>query len=360
MKMPILVTGGCGFVGRHVIDYLTRNERSIWVVDDLSTGKHPDKWLPYVHRLSHGRGCVKYRLERGELNFIQTDIRLFLKCHLAGRQKNNFFGIGKFPHFGDVIHLASIVGGRALIDRDPIAVSADLAIDSDFFVWATRAKPKRILYTSSSAAYPTNLQSKKGAEKLKEGCIRFDGDLGQPDMTYGWSKLTGEYLARLAVKHYGLRIACVRPFSGYGEDQDLTYPVPAIADRVARRQNPLVLWGSGKQGRDFVHIDDCVEAMFRALDVISDGSAVNIGSGVLTTFKQVALILSKFANYKPNIKALTHMPTGVHSRYADTEHSRKVLGWQPTISLEEGLGRVYRMSCERLCKVQKHTDKRRK
>jgi len=74
------------------------------------------------------------------------------------------------------------------------------------------------------------------------------GELGQPDMTYGWSKLTGEYLSCLAAKQYGVHIACVRPFSGYGEDQDLSYPVPAIAYRVARGDDPVAVWGTGEQG----------------------------------------------------------------------------------------------------------------
>ena len=122
-------------------------------------------------------------------------------------------------------------------------------------------KPDRLLYASSSAAYPVDLQGKDGAVALKESDIQFGGRLGQPDMTYGWSKLTGEYLARIAHQHYGLHTACVRPFSGYGEEQDLSYPVPSIALRAAKREAPLTVWGSGLQGRDFVHIDDCIEAI---------------------------------------------------------------------------------------------------
>ena len=97
---------------------------------------------------------------------------------------------------------------------------------------------------------------------LAESDIDFSGGkLGQPDMTYGWSKLTGEYLARIAAEYYDLSVACVRPFSGYGEDQDLSYPIPAIAARAAGQETPFEVWGTGKQGRDFVHIEDCIEAM---------------------------------------------------------------------------------------------------
>ncbi|MFQ5873455.1 MAG: NAD-dependent epimerase/dehydratase family protein, partial [Dehalococcoidia bacterium] len=280
--------------------------------------------------------------------FVRADVRAFLRDYFAWDNSTLSTLSSEAPTFGDVIHLASIVGGRATIDRDPIAVAADLAIDADLFVWAIRAHLKRILYTSSSAAYPIDLQGEEGTVALKEDMIQFDGRLGQPDMTYGWSKLTGEYLARLASKHYGLHIACVRPFSGYGEDQDETYPVPAIAARAARREDPLIIWGSGDQGRDFIHIEDCVDAMFRALDVISDGSSVNLGSGRLLTFKQVAGIFAELAGYEPEIKGLGDMPTGVHARYADTRYSQHLLNWRPRIPVEDGFGRVYEAALQRI------------
>jgi hypothetical protein len=150
-----------------------------------------------------------------------------------------------------------IGGGRRMIEDQPLLVGIDLAIDSLFFLWAAVSqKTRRILYASSSAAYPISRQCDGAFSYLTEDMIDFAEGVLAPDMTYGWSKLTGEYLARLAVERNQLRIGIVRPFSGYGEDQDPAYPVPAIALRIAARQNPIRVWGSGMQGRDFVHIDD--------------------------------------------------------------------------------------------------------
>jgi nucleoside-diphosphate-sugar epimerase len=168
------------------------------------------------------------------------------------------------------------------------------------------------------------------------------GRLGAPDMTYGWAKLTGEYLARVAATTYGLKVACVRPFSGYGEDQDVSYPIPAIAARAARREDPLTVWGSGRQGRDFVHIDDCVTVMGRALSMIHDGSAINIGSGHLTTFLEVAQLFANLAGYQPEIRPLEDKPVGVQARYADTSRLLARLHWSPRIPLETGFLRVLR------------------
>ena len=82
-----------------------------------------------------------------------------------------------------------------------------------------------MLYPSSSAAYPIDLQTDEAAIALKETDIDFAKN-GEPDMTYGLVKIDWEYLAKIAAKHYGVHITCIRPFSGYGEDQDLTYPIP--------------------------------------------------------------------------------------------------------------------------------------
>ncbi len=335
-----MVTGGCGFVGRHLTAKLISNGHSIWIVDDLSTGKHPDQWLEgYADRQVLSEETVKYRMKGQTVIFTHSDlIPLLYKLQLP-EQLRQATGI---TSIGDAFHLASVVGGRAKIEGDPIEVAIDLAIDAAFFRWVVRNRQivGRVLYASSSAAYPVHLQSETLAVALKEEYISFDEKLGQPDMTYGWSKLTGEYLAQIAASHYGIHVACVRPFSGYGGDQDTSYPVPAIAQRVARREDPLVIWGTGDQGRDFVHIEDCIDGILRALDRISDGSGINIGSGRLTTFKGVAAILSEIAGYSPQLKPLVDKPMGVAARYADITQMKARLSWTPRITLREGLTRV--------------------
>ncbi|HCD53272.1 MAG TPA: epimerase, partial [Balneolaceae bacterium] len=241
---------------------------------------------------------------------------------------------------------AAIVGGRATIDGDPMKVALDLAIDATFFKWICEHKPKRVLYPSSSAAYPTDLQTESDAIALSESDINFK-KMGQPDMTYGWTKLTGEYLASIAAEYYGISVTCIRPFSGYGEDQDLSYPVPAIARRAALKEDPFEVWGSGKQGRDFVHIDDVIDCSLLAMDHIKDGTAINIGSGRLTSFLDLIKVFGSFAGYEPTIKPLLDKPVGVHSRYANMDFVTEKLGWKPKISLEEGMRRVYDVAVEK-------------
>lgn len=345
-----LVSGGCGFVGRNLVKRLLKTTQDyIFVVDDLSAGTPmPDSW----HDQPLQREVQDLRIygPNERLIFRKGDFRDFLyEIRKDPDFINSRYGF-RFPRFSDVYHFAAIVGGRAKIDGDPMAVALDLSIDAELFYWICNYKPERVLYPSSSAAYPIDMQTVNDAVALKESDINFNGRLGQPDMTYGWSKLTGEYLAQIAAKHYGISVACIRPFSGYGEDQDLTYPIPAIAARAAAKENPFEIWGSGKQGRDFVHIDDCIDCILMAMDNISDGTAINIGSGKLTSFLEIIEVFCNIAGYTPTIKPLLDKPVGVHSRYADMSYVGNTFGWEPKISIEEGMRRVYEKALERLNK----------
>lgn len=335
-----LITGGCGFVGRNFVKrlYSTTND-IILFIDDLSVGTHPSTWLPENTPSKEINGLTFFGDDE-RMIFLQDDIRVVLEALI---EDPTFFSTKydlKIQNFKDVFHFAAIVGGRATIDGDPMKVALDLAIDALFFRWICLTKPERVLYPSSSAAYPVDLQTESDAIALSESDIDFKR-MGQPDMTYGWSKLTGEYLASIAAEYYGVSVTCIRPFSGYGEDQDLSYPVPAIARRAALKENPFEVWGTGKQGRDFVHIDDVMDCTLLAMDHITDGSAINIGSGKLTSFLDLISVFTSFAGYSPDIKPLLDKPVGVHSRYGNMDYVNEKLGWKPQISVEEGMRRVY-------------------
>ncbi len=316
-----LVTGGCGFVGRHLVNKLLEEGSEVWIIDNLFSGKHPDEWLP-----------EKYKTQ---VHFIQEDLVAFLKKE------------PDLPKFEEVYHLAAVVGGRAvLIEQNPMFVAYDQAIDSAFFSWAVKNKEKigRILYVSSSVAYPNKLQSREagGQIAMKEEFLDIrnaSGDIGLPESIYGWIKINGEYLAGVVAKKYGIPVVCARPFSGYGEDQDLSYPTPSIALRAAKREDPLIVWGSGNQSRDFVYIDDFVDALCLIIKKISDGRGVNIGLGQATSFKEVAQIMAELEGYNPKIQPLSNMVEGSFTVLADPSFL-KSLGWQPKYSVRDGFQKV--------------------
>ena len=250
-----------------------------------------------------------------------------------GRDVRDFFAKDE-TKFDVVIHLAAIVGGRATIEGNPLAVAADLAIDADLFQWALRTRPGHLVYFSSSAAYPIFLQRAEYKQKLKEWDINLD-HIRTPDMTYGWAKLSGEKLASYA-RAEGLGITVLRPFSGYGTDQSLDYPFPSFIKRGKEKQAPFDVWGKGTQVRDFIHIEDIVRATFEA--ITNKVEVSNLCSGRATSFIDLAELVMMQAGYLAEIRTNPTAPVGVAYRVGDT---RKMLSfYEPRISLEEGIDRA--------------------
>ena len=277
----------------------------------------------------------------GDAGFVGSYFRKALDGHdIVGVDIKNGLDARKFfaedqTHFDLVVHLAAIVGGRATIEGAPLSVAVDLAIDSELFQWALRTKPGRIIYYSSSAAYPIKLQDYGSTHRLTESDIDLN-NIQSPDYTYGWAKLTGEMLASYAEKE-GLRVHIFRPFSGYGEDQSLDYPFPSFIKRGVEKANPFKIWGTGNQVRDFIHMDDVVAATIEAVRQDIQGP-VNLGLGRPTSFNELANLVSGECGYSPEIEHIIGAPEGVQYRCSD---SAKMLSfYTPKISLEEGISRA--------------------
>ncbi len=315
----MLVTGGCGFVGRHLIDRLLSAGHEVHCVDvmePLSGAIAPERW-PLFNPLDHK-----------DFHFYAEDCR-------------DWFKRVQDTDFDYAFHLAAMVGGRAMIENNPLAVADDLSIDAEYWQWAVRARPGKSIVFSSSAAYPVHLQRPDHYVLLKEEMISFDEGLGMPDMTYGWAKLTHEYCARLAYEKHGLKSVTYRPFSGYGEDQDDTYPFPSICKRVLANQgaDEIGVWGSGRQMRDFIHIDDCIEGVLRTMDRIDDGSAINLSTGIFTSFIEFVQIAADLLGFQPEVQGTSNTPEGVFARGGDTALQRE-LGFQYSLSFREGILRA--------------------
>lgn len=286
--MRVLITGHAGFVGRHFVERLSREGHELHLVDKV-----------------------------------------------YGMTAQQFFDVTESIKYDLVIHLAAMVGGRAKIDGDPLAIAENLAIDSDMFRWAIRTKQPRVVYYSSSAAYPVSCQTRKHYHALAEDMIDLDYP-EKPDQTYGWAKLTGEVLAEHAVRE-GVRVHIFRPFSGYGEDQALDYPFPSFMERARNRDNPFQIWGDGTQTRDFIHIEDIVSATLEAVAQDVPGP-VNLGTGRATSFIELASLATQTAGYHASLDLLTDKPVGCHYRVCDP--TKMLSFYTPKISLEEGVRRA--------------------
>ena len=236
-----------------------------------------------------------------------------------------------------MIHAAAVVGGRHVIENDPLRQAVNLELDAAMFAWARQVRPGRIVYFSSSAVYPVLLQTRDLMHRLDEDDISpRDGAFIEPDRLYGWSKLTGEYLARLAQAD-GLAVTVVRPFSGYGPDQDETYPFAAFAGRAARREDPFLIWGDGTQVRDFVHVDDIAATVMLLCEREISGP-LNIGCGRPVSMAQLAVLACTAAGYEPEFETVPSAPSGVPWRVASVArlHRYRV----PQVTLEQGFAQA--------------------
>ena len=323
--MRILITGGLGFVGRRFARQLLEKDEheQVVIVDNMLTGLPVDLWM------------FKPRFAE-RLTVKQDDIRNVIRSKQFTPDR-----------FDLIIHCAAVVGGRLNIQHDPLAVATNLSIDSEFFNWVTGVVTlPRVVYFSSSAVYPLDAQQKDNWCRLREEDVDFDsGGVAIPDMTYGWSKLSGEYLAKFARENYGLDVKVYRPFGGYGEDQDLSYPVPAILQRVSRGDDPVVVWGSGEQLRDFVYIEDVISIVLHTLN-IRPLPPLNIGTGIGISFKDLAKIAGIIVGREFEIKCDASKPEGVFARVAETGRLAAYYP-KPLLPLSEGIRKVLAMTSPR-------------
>ena len=154
-----------------------------------------------------------------------------------------------------------------------------------------------------------------------------------PDDPYAWVKLTGERVFG-ALKNIPVKM--LRPFSGYGGDQALSYPFPAILNRAINREDPLTVWGSGTQVRDFVHIDDLTDAFVWAINHFPSHTPVDIGTGVGTDFLMLARMIADAVGYSPEIKPLSEKAESSRRRVANPRTAESY-GFIPKIMLLDGI-----------------------
>lgn len=261
-----------------------------------------------------------FREKLADHNLTLVDIKKGIDCRHFFHRDDKQYDL--------VIHLAAIVGGRESIEGRPMAVADNLSIDSEFFQWCLKTKPKKVVYFSSSAAYPVMYQTDANHFPLHETDIDLS-DIKLADMTYGWSKLTGEYLAQFVPN-----VHIFRPFSGYSWYQDLNYPFPMYVKRALNMDNPFEVWGPGTQTRDFIHIKDVVNAVMVAVQENIEGPT-NLGTGRATSFVELAQMCMKEVGYQGDIKTLPDKPVGCMHRVSD--NSKLLSFYTPKITLEEGI-----------------------
>ncbi|MHA6780052.1 NAD-dependent epimerase/dehydratase family protein [Pseudonocardia saturnea] len=296
----MLVTGGSGFLGGHMVRRLAETGYQVDAVDIVAPTVSPSA------------------------KFVQADVLQWLPSSRA--------------QYDAIFHFAANVEGRIAIENDLLGIAGNVALDNAVFSHALRIGCT-VVYMSSSAVYPISRQTASGASPLQEHEVDVrHGPLGIPDLTYGWGKLSGEFMAALLADRGVLRTAIYRPFSVYGPDQAPTYPMRAIVERALRRADPLAVWGPGTQCRDFVFIDDFVSVVMETFESPDATFPLNVSTGVGTSFDSIAMLAADAVGYRPKIRQSPEKPSGVAWRVGAIDRIPTAL--RPRVSVQEGVERM--------------------
>jgi GDP-D-mannose 3', 5'-epimerase len=306
----VLVTGAGGFIGHHLVTLL--KERGYWVRGvDLKYPEFTD-------------------VDADE--FEQLDLRRRDDALVAAR------GVD------EVYALAADMGGMGFISSNHGTILHNNALINLHTIEAARLHGVgRYLYSSSACVYPEHLQADTEVAPLREE----DAYPAKPQDAYGWEKLISERLCEYYTDEYGMETRIVRfhnVFGPYGTYDGGREKAPAALCRKVAQAQPggtVEIWGDGKQTRSFCYVDDCTEGIYRIMQ--SDyREPLNLGTDRMVSIDELARIVIAVSG-KPDLE-LVHVegPQGVRGRNSDNSRLREVLGWEPEISLEDGLEPTYR------------------
>src|SRR5690606_25513445 len=282
-----LVTGGASFIGSHLVDALVERGARVRVVDNLSSG-----------RLDN----IRTHVESGAVEFIEGDLldQRVVDRAIDGMQV--------------VFHLAADHGGRGYVDLHHVACATNLVLDGLVFAAARRAGVEKVVYASSGCVYPNHIQT--DPDRILYLTEDMVGPPYDADNMYGWAKLMAEMTLQAYHREKGLKAACCRYFTVYGERGHENHAVIAMIARAFVRQNPYVVWGTGEQIRNWTHVSDIVSGTIRAAEVIDDGTAVNLGTMERTRVIDAVREVLRYTGHEAEIQLRPEMPTGPMNRVA--------------------------------------------
>src|SRR6266496_611503 len=298
----ILVTGGAGFIGSHLVAALAQKGARVRVIDDLSTGRRENL-----------QGI------KGDVDFIHASL-----LDIAATRRT-------LEDVEIVFHEAAIPSVPRSVDNPLETHDASVNATFSLLLAARDRKVRRVIYAASSSAYGDQPELPKYEDMRPE-----------PLSPYAVAKLVGEYYCRVFTRVYGLETVSLRYFNVFGPRQDPTSQYSGVISRfvtaLIQGQRP-VIYGDGEQSRDFTYISNVVDANMRAAgSAKAVGQVINVGNGIRVTLNNLVSKLKSLTG-RDNIEAEYQdaRKGDVRHSLADISRARELLGYEPRVDLEEGL-----------------------
>jgi GDP-D-mannose 3', 5'-epimerase len=318
--MRVLITGGAGMIGSNLAKKLVKLGYAVKIVDNLWRGK-----LEYLND-ENGEPVISL-----QKNFYNRDLSVIDSCD------------DLLEDIDYVIHLADIVAGiNYVFNNQGSLFRQNILINSNVTNSVRKSNVKGLMYIGTACSFPETLQDSLDVIPLKE----HDLYPAQPESAYGWSKLMGQYEVEILEKETTIQTCTLMLHNVYGSPCDFSVDKSQVIPSLIRKAinyptEDFVVWGSGLQGRAFIHVNDVVDGIVLALEKGWGHGHIQLGPSICTSIKEIAEKIVKISGKAIDIIYDEDKPEGDKARSADNSKAKEILGWQVNVPLEDGLKEQY-------------------
>ena len=310
-RKKVLVTGGSGFIGSHLVERLVTRGAEV-TATVRSSDDAADSTLHSV---------------KDDVNIREADLSELSNCLEVCRGQEA------------VLSIAHVDGSVAFKRSYPaLILRQNMLITLNMLEAACRSGAERFLLTSSAEVYPP------GAPSPTPECEGFDNLGEQLDDGYAWSKRMSEFAAKLFAKQYGIKVAIARPNNVYGPgdyyDVNRGRVIPMFIRKALSADEPILIWGTGEQVRTFLYVDDVARGMLDLTERYATCDPVNLGGDDEISVRRLAELIAGLSGSRVEIRCDSSKPAGPARRICDISKAKQVIGFEPAVKLEEGLRRT--------------------
>ena len=299
----ILVTGGTGMIGSHLVELLLEKNANVRIV------AHEREIPPELE----DKGLDVVSGDLTEKKFVEESVK----------------------DMDYVFHLAAYTGGLGRTSTHPAStLTPNLIMDGNVLECAKNEGIERFLYASCTCVYPND-------EKTLEEEDAWKGNPPEVHASYSWSKRMGERQAIAYHKEYGMNIAIVRPSNSYGprdsDDLETAHALGSLIMKAINKMDPFVIWGDGNPIREYIYARDAAKGMLLAMENYCVGDPINLASGEFVSISELARKILKLTNTSPEIKFDKEKPSGQKRRVLSNKKAKEKIGFVAETSLDTGI-----------------------